>query len=74
MTFWVSPGINADHMEVIDGRLCKVADVAVAEKKINAPLTDSKNSANLLDKVLFGASEKISDFPAPGTLIGLREL
>jgi hypothetical protein len=21
--FWVSPGINADHMELVDGRLCK---------------------------------------------------
>jgi hypothetical protein len=74
MTFWVTPGINADQMEVVGGRLCKAANPAAAAASLTAPLTDSKNSASIMDKTLFGTSEIISDFPKPGTQVGLVQV
>jgi hypothetical protein len=73
MTFWVSPGINSDHMEVVNGRVCRTIDLAAATNAIRAPLTDSGRVANLMDKVLFGTSEIISDFPPLGQLTGIHE-
>lgn len=69
MTFWVSPGISADQMRVVRGRLCKAANKAATTSRLTTPLTDSKNSANIMDRELFGTSEIISDFPKPGAQI-----
>src|ERR1700761_5887063 len=41
MVFWSTPGINADLMEVRDGRLCKVATPSVSRV---APKSDNQNS------------------------------
>ncbi|QDS72850.1 hypothetical protein FKW77_007179 [Venturia effusa] len=71
MTFWVTPGINADLMEVVDGRLCRAKDPAAAVASPTAPLTDSQNLLDLNNKQMLGTSERISDFPKPGTQIGL---
>ena len=45
MVFWASPGINADLMEVRQGRLCKSAKVAAVSQV--APKTDNQNSPRL---------------------------
>jgi hypothetical protein len=45
MVFWSSPGINADHMEVRQGRLCKGARAAAVSRV--APKTDNQNPARL---------------------------
>lgn len=45
MMFWVTPGINADHMELKDGRVCKVAKVVESSKP---PLGDNLNRGRLL--------------------------
>jgi hypothetical protein len=65
-------GINADQMEVTGGRLCKVSNITATTSRLTAPLTDSKNMANLLNKVLLGASEIINGFPQAGTMIGMQ--
>jgi len=72
MTFWVSPGINADQMEVVRGRLCKAANRAATTSRLTAPLTVSKNSANIMDRELSEASDIISDFPKPGAQIEMQ--
>ncbi|TLD19356.1 Mitochondrial intermediate peptidase [Venturia nashicola] len=45
MLFWVTPGVNADHMEVRDGRLCRLAKIV--ERK-TPPLTDNLNNGRLI--------------------------
>jgi len=43
--FWVTPGINADHMEVREGRVCKVTKVVSSR---TPPLTDNLNRGRLI--------------------------
>jgi hypothetical protein len=45
MLFWVSPGINADHMEVREGRVCKVAKITESN---TPPLSDNLNRGRLI--------------------------
>lgn len=45
MLFWVTPGVNADHMEVRGGRVCKVAQIV---KSKTPPLTDNLNRGRLI--------------------------
>lgn len=73
MLFWISPGINADYMHVVDGRACIVDSIPPTPSEY-APLTDRRFSANLTTdgEFLFGHQELTgSTFPAPGTELGL---
>ncbi|KAG6355634.1 hypothetical protein INS49_003596 [Diaporthe citri] len=73
MLFWISPGINADYMHVVDGRACMVDSIPPTPSEY-APLTDRRFSANLTTDrdFLFGHQELTgSNFPAPGTELGL---
>ena len=69
--FWVSPGINADHMKVVDKRLCKSSPPTPPEPI--APKTDNQKVADrmvLMER--FGKTELIGTFPPPGKFIGLQ--
>ncbi|KAK7709789.1 hypothetical protein SLS64_006030 [Diaporthe eres] len=73
MRFWISPGINADYMHVVDGRACMVDSIPTTPSEY-PPLTDRRFSANLTTDrdFLFGHQELTgSTFPAPGTELGL---
>lgn len=73
MRFWISPGINADYMHVVDGRACMVDPIPATPSEY-PPLTDRRFSANLTTDrdFLFGHQELTgSTFPAPGTELGL---
>jgi len=48
MLFWVSPGINADHMEAREGRACKVSKVVESR---TAPLSDNLNNGRLVGSI-----------------------
>jgi hypothetical protein len=74
MVFWASPGINADHMAIVNGRLCavKAAEEGGAALTSTPPLMDSNWVANMQSK-MFEASEVIKDFPAPGTQVGVQQ-
>ncbi|VUC37252.1 unnamed protein product [Clonostachys rosea] len=74
MTFWVSPGINADHMEVIDGRACLI-EPTPDKNSLIPPQTDRYVAADLAKDggFLFGNRELIgTQYPAPGTWEGLQ--
>jgi hypothetical protein len=45
MVFWVTPGINADLMEVREERVCKVT---TPRKDTSAPKGDNTNSPRLM--------------------------
>jgi hypothetical protein len=45
LVFWVTPGINADHREVRQGRVCKVDNPV---EKSKAPVSDNGNNARVL--------------------------
>ena len=71
MVFWVTPGINADHMKVVDKRLCKTTPPVPAA--LVAPKTDNQKVAEvsvLIER--FGKSERNADFPPPGKFVGLQ--
>ena len=54
MVFYVTPGINADHMIARDGRLCKVQGPAAKLERDMAPLGDNRNDIVYRgDKVTF---------------------
>lgn len=74
MTFWTSPGINADHMEVVDGRACLIHSPP-DEPSLIPPPTDRHVIADLAKDghFLFGDRELIGTaYPAPGTWEGLQ--
>ncbi|KAJ4208231.1 hypothetical protein NW759_013666 [Fusarium solani] len=74
MTFWTSPGINADHMEVVDGRACLI-DPPPDGPSLIPPPTDRHVIADLAKDghFLFGNRELIGTaYPAPGTWEGLQ--
>lgn len=74
MLFWVSPGINADHMRAVGGRACLVFPVPQSPS-YTPPHTERHVIANLTvdGDFLFGRQELIgTQFPAPGTFIGLQ--
>ncbi|KAE9984832.1 hypothetical protein EG328_008234 [Venturia inaequalis] len=48
MLFWVTPGVNADHMEVRDGRVCKVEKIVESN---TPPLTDNLNRGRLIGTI-----------------------
>lgn len=73
MLFWISPGINADHMHAVDGRACMVDSIPSAPSQY-APSTDRRFAANLTTDrdFLFGHQELTgSTFPDPGAELGL---
>jgi hypothetical protein len=41
MLFWVTPVINADKMQVADGRLCKADSVTFKSALVVPPTTDN---------------------------------
>jgi len=43
--FWVTPGVNADHFEVQEGRVCRVSTANRARFVKQAPVTDNPNLA-----------------------------
>jgi hypothetical protein len=60
MVFWATPGINADYMRVVNGRVCRVntaADVKVA------PLTDNGNAPK---RVMGGRENNPDQVPVAG--------
>ncbi|RSL61911.1 hypothetical protein CEP54_005983 [Fusarium duplospermum] len=74
MLFWVSPGINADHMHLVDGRPCLVHP-RPTKPSLYAPRTERNVDADMVnDSVfLFGRQELIgAEFPAPGESMGLQ--
>ena len=61
MVFWASPGINADTMEVKQGRLCNSTTIPpIKAGPSQAPENGNKNAANLLTdgNKMFGGLEK----------------
>jgi hypothetical protein len=48
MIFWITPDINADHMEARDGRVCKVARIATTLNTGRAPLSDNLNNGRIM--------------------------
>ncbi|KAI6715417.1 FAD binding domain-containing protein [Diplocarpon mali] len=73
MIFWVSPGINADHMIARDGRAC-IVDPYTQTSEIPPPL-DRSVPANFTRDIsfLFGQQERdLRTYPAPGTWLGLQ--
>ncbi|KAI9152342.1 putative FAD-linked oxidoreductase [Paramyrothecium foliicola] len=74
MTFWVSPGINADHMQTIDGRACLISPAPRVTSKY-PPKTERRVIADMAKdgEFLFGNLELIGTrFPLPGTEVGLQ--
>jgi hypothetical protein len=74
MTFWISPGINADHMEVVEGRACLVSPAPEIPSRF-PPVTERRHLASMTTDggFLFGDLEIIgTQFPQPGTEIGLQ--
>lgn len=76
MTLWISPGINADSMEVVDGRACLV-ESRPDKPSPTPPHTDRHVPADLADpkenSFLFGKTELFgTTYPAPGTFEGLQ--
>ena len=74
MVFWVSPGINANYMEVVDGRVCRVQPTP-QEPSYYAPHIERVVEADLVNDTvfLFGKQELPgTQFPAPGELVGLQ--
>jgi hypothetical protein len=64
MVFWTTPGINADYMQVVDGRVCKVkvaAGVNIAPKidNTNKPVISMGSAENNPDRVPVAGSEKL---------------
>jgi hypothetical protein len=43
MVFWVTPGINSDHMVVSNGRLCKVQGSPPKVENDACPISDNQN-------------------------------
>lgn len=74
MTLWISPGIHADHMRVVDGRACLVEPAPMTPSEL-PPATERWHAADLtVDRhFLFGEQEiHGTTYPAPGTEIGLQ--
>ncbi|CAI6100819.1 unnamed protein product [Clonostachys chloroleuca] len=74
MVFWVSPGINANYVEVVDGRVCRVQSTPQEPSK-HAPGMDRVVEADLENDTvfLFGNQELTGiQLPAPGDLVGLQ--
>ncbi|TVY64581.1 putative FAD-linked oxidoreductase [Fusarium oxysporum f. sp. cubense] len=74
MTFWVSPGINADFVQAVDGRACLVDPVPSTPSRF-PPVTERRHMADMAvdGNFLFGNLEIIgTQFPQPGTEIGLQ--
>lgn len=74
MLFWVSPGINADHMHVVDGRPCLVQPTPT-KPSLYAPHIERVVDADIVNDAtfLFGRQELIgAQFPDPGELVGLQ--
>jgi hypothetical protein len=65
MVFWVSPGINADFMEIKQGRLCKSPTPNRLKTGVVAPANGNTNVANPLTKgdQMFGELEKWVQWP-----------
>ncbi|KAL1592216.1 hypothetical protein SLS59_009872 [Nothophoma quercina] len=75
MTLWISPGINADYMHVVDGRVCRVDPVPSTPSELPPP-TERWHQADLsVDRdFLFGSQELTGNtYPLPGTELGLQE-
>ena len=71
--FWVTPGVNADKMHVVDGRVCKVDKEPSSASRV-APLNDAQTEADLSNPVsLFGKLELTGLSPPPNTLMGFQE-
>jgi hypothetical protein len=67
MVFWNTPGINADFMEVRDGRVCRVNDnETTSSDASSAPPSDNKVKADLISNMaaIFGGGESFGGFPA----------
>jgi hypothetical protein len=68
MVFWNTPGINADLMQVRDGRVCKVGGLVGSINSITnsgAVIPGDNNNTATNYKVAFGEGESYGGFPAP---------
>jgi hypothetical protein len=73
MLFWVTPGVNADYMNVVDKRVCKVSGAHVAAVRV-APTGDLRKLASTeVLRERFMTTEMKLSFPAPGTFEGLQD-
>lgn len=75
MTFWVSPGINAEQWHVVGGRVCKVTSPVLVSKTSIAPATDYQTTANwIMDRELvFGTMDLVEKWPPIGTMVGIQD-
>lgn len=74
MILWESPGINADHMQAVDGRACLIENPP-EQPSFTPPPMERHVTANLTKDslFLFGKQELIAtQYPVPGTLTGLQ--
>jgi hypothetical protein len=67
--FWVTPGVNADLMEVRDGRVCTPSAEYVERLDGAAPPGDNKNAVNIVANVndFFGVIVPYRGQPANAT-------
>jgi hypothetical protein len=74
MTFWVTPGINAEQWNIrpfSGGRVCKVTSPVQVTKTSIAPATDNQIGANWLlqRELVFGTMDLVEQFPAYNELL-----
>ncbi|KAH6611686.1 hypothetical protein C7974DRAFT_381622 [Boeremia exigua] len=75
MLLWVSPGINANYMHVVNGRVCRLNPVPEGPGRF-APVTERMHPVDMeLDgNFIFGTLELTGKiFPMPGLEVGIRD-
>lgn len=73
-TFWVSPAINADHVQAVGGRACLVDPVPETPSRFPS-VTERRHLADVSadGHFLFGDQEIIgTQLPLPGAELGLQ--
>jgi hypothetical protein len=72
--FWVTPGVNADHLAVVDKRVCKSNGTQTAAIRTTiAPASDIQRMASVLVLMeRFMTTEMKLTFPEPGKFEGLQ--
>ena len=72
--FWVTPGINAEKFQTVNGRVCRVESPRAVGRTDIAPATDNQNLGDYATggENQFGRMDLIAEFPRPGTLLGIQ--
>ncbi|CAG8952006.1 hypothetical protein HYFRA_00000742 [Hymenoscyphus fraxineus] len=74
MTFWVTPGIDAERAEFVNGRVCLVGNTTT--NLMIPPATDGAIAADLeakRDSAFGGQEREWTKYPANGTWLGLQD-